>query len=398
MADTGMKKIGCVIAYRKGHTNYGTSLVGYSLVRKLRELGFDIEIINYVKRLTLFEKLRYLANAFMCGGLRKLLIRRRVGDAINENSDYGEGLRKRTEVVEAYKSRKLEPLFRQYVGFKSLREGSVKYRAIVVGSDQVWTPMSLPNKYFNLLFAADQVRKVAYASSFGVSEIPWFQRKATGKYLDRFYRIGVREVRGKEIVEELSKKEAKVVADPTLLLSASEWEEEARESRFGSGDPYIFVYLLGPNQDGRKAARELKQRTGLRIITLKHMDEYVAEDETFGDEWPYDVDPNDFVRLISKASYVITDSFHCSAFSIQFHRRFMTFYRFRQGSSQGRNSRIDSLFSVLGISRDRIYSGDVGHIDDEVDWKEVDKRLKTLRQDSIGFLKEALDWNEEGKD
>ena len=86
--------------------------------------------------------------------------------------------------------------------------------------------MSLPNKFFNLLFVDDRVRKVAYASSFGVSEIPSFQRKATGAYLNRFYKIGVREQRGKEIVEELSHQKATVVVDPTMLLSRKEWEVE----------------------------------------------------------------------------------------------------------------------------------------------------------------------------
>lgn len=385
-----MKKIGCVIAYRKNHTNYGTSLVGYSLLKKLQQMGYEVEVINYIKRLTVLQKLRFVWNALRCGESKNIVKRLTAEDVKKKYPNYAECIATRTRAVWEYKEVKLLPLFREYVGYKALHEGSKNYDAVIVGSDQVWTPMSLPNKYFNLLFVDDSVRKIAYASSFGVSVIPSFQRKATGRYLDRFYRIGVREQKGKEIVESISQKKAQVVADPTLLLSAKEWEEEIASSRVDISEPYIFVYFLGTNQEARKAVRELKAKTGLRIVTIRHMDEYVPEDESFGDEAPYDIDPNDFVRLISRATYVCTDSFHCSAFSIQFHRQFMTFYRFAQGSVTGRNSRIDSLFNVLGISRDRIYSEDITKIDETVDWEEVDRRLNCLREDSIAFLRDAL--------
>ena len=120
------------------------------------------------------------------------------------------------------------------------------------------------------------------------------------------------------------------------------------------------------------------------------MDEYVPEDEFFGDEAPYNVDPNGFLRLIHNATYVCTDSFHCTAFSIQFHKQFMTFYRFSQSSVTGRNSRIDSLFNLLEISKKHIYSGKISDIDDTINWVDVDVKLKKLREKSIEFLKDSL--------
>ena len=261
---------------------------------------------------------------------------------------------------------------------------------MVVGSDQVWTPLSLPTKFFNLLFVDDKVRKVAYASSFGVSSIPGFQQKATGAFLDRFHAIGVREQSGKKIVDSLSHQTATVVADPTMLLDHREWSEEIKDSKVKVDEPYIFCYFLGTNMEARKAANELKAKTRLKIITLRHMDEYVPEDESFGDEAPYDVNPNDFLAYIKNATYVLTDSFHCSAFSIQFHKQFMTFYRFAQGSATGRNSRIDSLFNVLGVNREHIYNGDVMKVEAPLDWDVIDVRLKKLRQESEEFLTKAL--------
>lgn len=383
------QKIGCVIAYTEGHNNYGTSLQGYAMLKKIQQLGYEVEVIHYVKQLSTIQKIKFVANAIRAGEWKSIVARLTAKRTLKKYPQYAAGIAKRTKAVNAYKAKKLLPLFHTYVGYDALHKGSLNYDAVVVGSDQVWTPMSLPNKFFNLLFVDDSVHKIAYASSFGVSEIPSFQRKETGLYLDRFYRIGVREERGKEIVEELSHQKATVVADPTLLLTREEWEAEISDARPNESEPYIFCYFLGTNQEARKAANQLRKQTGYKIITIRHMDEYVPEDEQFGDEAPYNVDPNDFVKYISKAAYVCTDSFHCTVFSILFHRQFMTFYRFAEGSKTGRNSRINSLFDLFEL-QERLYKGDINKITNPIDYNSVDKKLSELRKESISFLNECL--------
>lgn len=394
-----MKKVGCVIAYKKGQNNYGTSLQGYAMIRKILEMGYDVEVIEYVKNLSVLEKMKYVVNALRVGEMKVLKKKFKEKNIPEENTEYGKGLKLRTQAVDAYKAKKLVPLFHKYVGYKDLHEGSRNYDVVVVGSDQVWTPLSLPNKFFNLLFVDGSVRKIAYASSFGVSEIPDFQKTATGQYLDRFYRIGVREQRGKEIVESLSNQKAHVVADPTLLLTREEWEQEIDEviaetsqvnKERADGAPYIFCYLISPNEEARVQAKKLSEKTGLPIITIRHMEQYREIDESIGDEAPYAVDPNDFVRYISKAAYVCTDSFHCTAFSILFHRKFMTFYRTSNKDRTNRNSRIDSIFDILGVNRNHIYTRDIDKIEDPIDWEQVDDNLSKLRLQSISFLKNAL--------
>lgn len=382
-----IKKIGCVIAYKKNHTNYGTSLVGYALINKLQQLGYNVEIINYIKRPSLKEKVVIGWNQFRVVGIK--MISKRLASKPT-NPSYSNGIKIRTKAVESYKESKLMPLFHDYVGFENLKNGSTNYDAVVVGSDQVWLPHGLKTKFFNLLFVDDKVRKIAYASSFGVSEIPGFQKKETARYLDRFYKISVREQKGKEIVDSLSKNKAEVVADPTMLMDRNEWAEETKTAKVDTKEPYIFCYFLGSNPEARKAATELKSKTGFKIITIRHMDEFVESDEQFGDEAPYDVDPNDFVKYIKDASFVLTDSFHCTAFSIQFQKKFMTFYRFAIGSKGGRNSRIDSLFDVLGVPRDHIYQGDILKIESPINWNEVDSKLCSFRHESIEFLRNAL--------
>jgi len=387
-----MRKIGCVIAYRNGHNNYGTALQAYAMLKKMQEWGFECEVIHYVKRLSLWQKAVYVVNAIRVGETKAIYGCFRNRFLLKKLPDYAADAEKRTNAVEAYKKRYLIPLFHEYVGYEALCKGARNYAAVVVGSDQVWTPLSLPNKFFNLLFVDDDIPKIAYASSFGVSEIPAFQREATGAYLKRFKSIGVREVRGKEIVENLSGKMATVVIDPVLLLSRKEWETEIATSCIDTQRPYIFCYFLGDNPEARLAALDLKAKTGYPIVTLRHMDEYVGEDERFGDEAPYAVDPNDFVKYVSNARYVCTDSFHCLAFSILFHRRFMVFYRFARTDRTGRNSRIDSLLHVLGVGSEHVWRGNnLANIDIPVDYEEVDARLKKMRDDSMNFFKSALE-------
>lgn len=382
------KKIGYVMAYKIGQNNYGTSLQGYALLRILLRLGYDVEILNYIKQPTLKDKIAWGINLYRCGMLKDVIASYIFKQKVP--SEYINNIKERTAAVNKYKEKKLITRFKTYKGYKNLCDGSKYYDAVIVGSDQVWIPVGLPSKFYNLLFVADSVRKIAYASSFGVSEIPKFQRKKTAQYLNRFYRIGVREQRGKEIVEALSDKQATVVADPTLLLSRSEWESEISDSNPFKLQEYIFCYLISENIEARSKAAELAQKKKLKIICIRHLEKYRSVDETYGDIAPYNVDPNDFVKYIKDATYVCTDSFHCTVFSHIFHKQFITFYRTSSGKNS-RNSRIDSLFDILGTNKKHLYSmGGLEGIDSPINWNIVDENLSKLRIESINFLQEAL--------
>lgn len=383
-------KIGCVIAYGENHNNFGTSLQGYATIKKIRDLGYTPEMIRYNKKLSVLDKLRLTILMVLCGGTKGKM--RVVKERINKilHKQYAKNIDIRTKSVNRYKEEKLKPFFKYYNGYEELREGSLNYDVVIVGSDQVWTPMGLYGKFFNLLFVDESVAKMSYASSFGVGQIPSIQTKQTKEYLERFDVLGVREIKGKEIVETLSNKKAVVVADPTLLLTREEWEDEVENCTINNSEPYIFCYLLGENSESREAVRELQQETGYKIITIRHLDEYVASDEEFGDEAPYDVSPNDFVKYIKEAQYVCTDSFHCTIFSILFHKKFSTFYRFNPLSKNSRNSRIDSLLEVLGL-QDRLYKGDIsGALHREINYVQVDERLSKFREESLKFLRDSL--------
>lgn len=101
------------------------------------------------------------------------------------------------------------------------------------------------------------------------------------------------------------------------------------------------------------------------------------------------MDAADFVNLIRYADYILTDSFHGSVFSILHHKKFMTFNRFNAGAKNSKNSRIDSLCTLLGLT-ERRFAGNVMDVQKEIEYLSVDEKLKELRDASTSFLENSL--------
>lgn len=382
-----MKKIGCVLAY--GGVNFGTLLQDYATIAKIKELGYDCEVIRYKKHLSFFEKVKLVIRMIQIGDFSSK--RRELNKKwfVWKNKDYAKSRDLRIRASKRFGRKYLEPLFVEYEGYEALCKGSLNYDLVLVGSDQIWSPISLYGNFYNLMFVDESIPKVSYASSFGVKEIPDFQKTATKRYLDRFSMIGVREQSGKHIVDSLSRNEATVVGDPTILLTAEEWSEFISDSQIVIPTPYIFCYFLGTNIKAREAVNDLKTKTGFTIVAIKHGDEFFKYDESFGDISLNDVDAKDFVKLIKNAEYVCTDSFHCSLFSILFHRKFMTFYRFNSNVRTSRNTRIDNLLDIFDLNN-RLYHNTIFTIDQNINYSLIDERMSEYRANSMEFLRKEL--------
>ena len=211
----------------------------------------------------------------------------------------------------------------------------------------------------------------------------------TKEYLSRIEYISVREKAGAKIVETVSEKKAEVVADPTLLLTKSEWDRLIPDRRIVD-KPYIFCYFLGENPSHRIIAEEFSEKIGLPIVCTPFLDRYVKSDEKFGDMQLFNIGPDNFVNLIRHAEYVLTDSFHGSVFSIINHKQFVTFNRFNDNNQNSRNSRIDNLCELLGINGRRYTENIISTAKAEINYSEVDARVTSLRLQSINFLNQAL--------
>lgn len=382
-------KIGICGCYN--NHNYGSMLQAYANEFAITSLGHDCEFIRYVKKYTPIETVKQVPRLFNGGRIGALKKAKSNKELAKKYPEIQKLRAERDKSFDEFCNRTFKKVSKPYVGYAALREGSKNYDAVQVGSDQLWLPMGLGTNFYNLQFAAEGVRRISYATSFGVSSIPWYQRTRTADYLKKIDFLSVREQSGSDIIKDVAGLDAKVVVDPTLLLTCEQWADAIPVERMFD-TPYIFCYFLGPNPLCRSEALALREKSGLPIVVLKHLDDIMPEDESFGDYSPYNVNPAGFVNLIRGAEYVLTDSFHGSVFSTIHHKRFATFYRFAQGNKQSRNSRIDNLLGHLGLE-DRLVTNQGGvetSMGVDVDFGMVDKKLASWRDDSWEFLRGAL--------
>lgn len=384
------RKVGGVVVVQPNHNNYGTSLQAFATVKTIQELGYPFRIIRYNKKRTLSEVIRILPGLIRSGALKQFSFGMYQKYFAKTHPKYRKLIDQRTSVVNKFKAKYFDPISDFYIGYNDLHEGSSNYDVVFVGSDQVWGPLSLYAKFFNLLFVKDEIPTFSYASSFGVSNIFEWQKEGTKKYLSKLKMISVRETQGKEIVESLSKNSAQVVLDPTMLLTKSSWQEAISDSKASIDEPYILSYILGPRKDVREEIKELSRKTGLKVVSFRHMDWYEPADNGFGDIPIYDADAFDFINLLSKAQYVCTDSFHCTVFSILFNKKFLTFYR-HVPSAKSTHSRIDNLLATYGL-QNRLAKEDLyARIIADIDYQPVNERMDLARKESMVFLKAALE-------
>ena len=371
--------------------NYGSMLQCLANYVAITDLGCECEIIRYRKQYSLFQKVKQIPRLFNGGNIRKMKRQFRAAQMARRYPAIAESRKLRDACFDGFCKSTFTHLSEVRVGFESLCRGSRAYDAVVVGSDQLWLPMGLPTNFYNLQFVAPGIRRISYATSFGVSGIPWYQRSRTARYLQKMDFLSVREDRGAQICRVVAGRDAEVVVDPTLLLSCEQWLDLIPNER-RIAEPYIFCYFLGSNPLCRSEALALRAKTGFQVVTLRHLDDIIPSDESFGDIAPYDVDPAGFVNLIRNATYVLTDSFHGSVFSIINHKPFATFYRFEQSDRQSRNSRIDSLLSHLGLEDRLVAEPDrlSEVLGAAIDYRSVDKRLSEWSAASWDFLERAL--------
>ena len=362
--------------------NYGTKLQAYAVQEIISQYD-DVEIINF--RPNFPERVRRK--------IEKRSFTKTYNDTkgISERDNISdELLEKRKSAISSF-DRKLK-IITQIYGFSNLRKKAGQYAAVVCGSDQIWNPVNLPEHIFMLEFVPDSVRRVAFAPSFGLPSIPDKMKTDYRKRLQHIEYMSVREKTGVKILEELGFKDVFWSLDPTLVLDETKWHEVADEGKVKIKEPYVFCYFLGSHTLGRDVARSISKSTGCKIVNLPHFKGYVEADQQFADYDLYDVSPQDFISLIRNASYVCTDSFHGTAFSIIFEKEFICCERHQNTDAGSTNDRIYSVLKLIG-REDRLARNcdSVNQIiEDNINYKKVKAVIDENREQSRRFLTQAL--------
>lgn len=389
-----MKKIGIAAVTYKD--NFGSALQTYATQRTLEKLGYDARIfeIKGVHRSIFMKKLFYYAGRLFDPVEAKYLFANLTSRSRKKASVASDGFAQEMKIrhhMYVDFNRKWNKMLPTVKGWSGLRKQASEMDAVVVGSDQLWRPSNIVGSYYTLEFVPDEVKKIAFSTSFGVPELPNRLHKHAKKYLSRIEHISVREDSGADIVKKECGRDATIVCDPTMMLTAEEWMHIQDEKPFAEGK-YILMYLMGDNPEQREFVRSLKKVTGCRIIGLLHGATYISSDEDVVDEKPFNVGPSEFVNLIRNAQCVCTDSFHCCVFSILNSTNFFAFRRWPDGSKFSANDRLYTLLKFTGLER-RMLDGSENVktcAADEIDYNGVLEKVAQRRKESMEFLVNAL--------
>ncbi|EGT3601060.1 polysaccharide pyruvyl transferase family protein [Clostridium perfringens] len=368
-----MKRIGLMTWF--SYYNYGSALQVTALSTKIKELGYKSEVINYIPH----GQIRTLDD----GKIFRYYIEKLNSKVKNRNLN---------SIEDKDRDLKFKNFLDNNLSFTDLCETksdlfklNEKLDAFVCGSDQIWAPIRFNPKYF-LDFVSNDRKKIAYAPSIGLEKIEdKFIEKRMASLIEKFNYLSIREEQGKKLIKKICGKEAKVVLDPTLLLNKDEWKNF--ESPYESNDKYILCYFLGYNEKNWKSVKELAERENLKIKIIPVFD----KDYKLGYEVCNGVGPGEFLTLLKNAEVICTDSFHGTIFSINYEKNFYVYERFKNNDKISQNSRINNILKLLNLKNRLITINNENSINNiEINYKEVNNKLNSLRIESLEFLDDSL--------
>lgn len=278
--------------------------------------------------------------------------------------------------------------------FKSLDELKLECpnaKLYIAGSDQIWNTygksydlISPSIKSYLLSFAPKEAKKIACAASFGSSSFDSEFENLFKSELSKFDFISCREKTGVEICKKLGFENAAQQPDPTLLLSCDEYKKIA-DYELVPKNPYILLYLLGNNTDfSIGKLKKFAESKNLEVV-------YVPANEFHKINFHKKIYPtvNEWLGLYEKASFVVTNSFHGTVFSLIFNKPFLTVKQAGDFSSQ--NARIDSLLEYFSL-QNRFFDGDLEKLSEPIDFKPVNQKMKEVREASpfVDWMKKYI--------
>lgn len=253
------------------------------------------------------------------------------------------------------------------------------FRCYVVGSDQIWNPditLGLRRAYFGAFSSPWKKRVVAYAASLGSAALPERYDRAFAALVSHVDAVSAREAEAVPYLQKFRSEPVTPVLDPVFLLGREEWQQvEHPPAREG----YILLCATERDPSLYDYAHRLSQEKNLPVVELRDIKEREEDDWVTVE---YTAGPSEFLGWLHKAEYVVTNSFHATAFSILYQKRFMVFLHSRLGA------RTRGVLRAHGLES-RIYREDAD-IDAPVDWEAVRARTRENLRVSRDFIREQI--------
>lgn len=346
-------------------TSYGAVLQMYALYRAVASLGHTPEVINY-------------QNAYMKANKhtsRKSWLRQKIGYLLHWRLYHK---------FQQFESKNMERFPNVLLSdSRQLPAIAKRYGAVICGSDQVWNPdITGGDLSYFLDFCDEETRRVAYAPSFGLSEFSEDFSNKIRADLAKFHALSVREAPGQALIAELTGETVPLVCDPTLLLQADEWVR-MEKAHPAARDAYILYYTIRRSAKLWSRCKELAMNTGLKIVVVGGNPLKIRNDKYHQIEYAVDISPEEWLYLLHHAQYVVTNSFHGTAFSVNYRKNFYVEF------SSLTNSRLEQITQTLGLTDRVVREGPLSGA--ETDYTIADQVIPKMRRNSLSYLKDALE-------
>lgn len=372
--------------------NYGGKLQCYALQTVLEEMGHEVTVVD---RRWPESKTGLIIRRL--GSLAKCVIRRCVlgqKDIVLMApwaEDYHIHRRSEAEERSVNENRRFvkenihltKPLRSSKELAEYVRRGG--FDCIVVGSDQVWREIYSPDIedfFLGFLPEDDKTVKISYAASFGTADSPISEVHLANcvRLAKRFDALSVRERSGVEILKNTFGQEARLVLDPTLLLSAEQYRFPVKGVESGEVVSYILDCTDEKEQILDKVAESLNLKS-VRLGLAAGANESDALIMPSVEEW---------LASFANAGFVVTDSFHGCVFSIINQKPFIAIANKDRGLE-----RFTSLLESFGLMDRLIF--DCGEFERKkslllqpIDYEPVNAKREELVQGSLEYLTNTL--------
>lgn len=353
-----MTKIGLLTFHRT--TNFGSCLQTYGLYKKIRDLGYNCEIIDY--RCPAIEARENLNSKKVGFNLKKIARRILIQPA----------LKAKAKELETFTNSKMD-ISRPYHAYDIVKANE-EYQKIFVGSDIVWGRDITEDDYtYFLEFVTDNNKKYAFSSSVGDYEIREDETKLK-ELLPEFVQIAVRENEAIQWIKNISNRDAKWVCDPTMLLTTKEWLSIIPVKK--PADNYVLIYFNDPKKKVLYDAVKYAKSSNKKVVYINY---------SLPEKGIHNIKPKslqEFLSWIYYSDMVFTASYHGMLFSIYFEKEFLFYTR-------AHKSRVLSLANRLGLSEQ---CGDRIQIEayKKIDYSKVRKNVNEFRNESIQVLLDML--------
>ncbi|WP_026691501.1 polysaccharide pyruvyl transferase family protein [Alteribacter aurantiacus] len=356
-----------IITYHRA-INYGAILQVYALQQKIKVLGKECHVIDYIND--------HIENQYRPKSIKEVRSFKQLGAYFliyrNRNARYYKFLDFLNNFIE---------LSVECRNSSDIAAIEARYTNFITGSDQVWNPkLNGEDMTYLLDFTKNNSKKNAYAASFGTESLPEKYVDKFSELLSGFNKILVREKQAVNIVNGITNKEAKVVLDPTLLLSQEEWNQIIPQNK--RSRKYIFVYAFSGTKNIEKLAMKISEKYGYEILWLTY-----GYEQSSKIKYIKNAGPLEFLTLIKNAEFVITNSFHGTAFSINFNKQFYIEYL---SDKYEVNSRLENIVDLFELDQNILNDKSVENPLNQIDYKRINKKLDLNRKESIALLYELI--------